>query len=93
MNNKSYTYDLVFSKPINNKNPINLVFGDDSTDPVSREHIASATVDLYEFSLLDNVYIDYGIDHNRISSNLNIIINKATSAYNLYAVLLMSHLN
>ena len=62
-------YDLAFSKPINNKNPINLAFGDDSTGPIAQEHIASAIIDLYEFSLFSNVIVDYGIDPNLVGSS------------------------
>lgn len=88
MSNKK-SYDLIFSKPLNNKNPINLIFGDDdSTTPIDREHIASATVDLYEFSLFDNVYVDYGIDYNRVSSNKQIHINKASQSNSDYNLLL-----
>lgn len=79
-------YYLAFSKPVNNQNPINLVFGDDSEGPVVREHIASAIVDLYEFSLFSNVVIDYGINSNLVGSRHNIAVLKAIIAKNTYYV-------
>lgn len=82
-------YDLVFFKPINNKNPINLVFGDDdSEEPIAHENTASAVINLYEFSLLSDVVIDYGIDQNLVGSGRNVTILKASIAKNTYSLLL-----
>lgn len=83
-------YDLVFSKPLNNKNPINLVFGgdDDSIDPEPRTHIVSAAVDLYEFSLLNKVSVDYGIDYNLMGINSSVIVIDAETSRNEYSLIL-----
>lgn len=80
-------YDLVLSKPLNNRNPINLVFGDDSEEPSHREHIAEAVVDLYEFSLFSSVIVDYGINQNLVGSSHNITILKANNAKNTFQLL------
>lgn len=80
-------YDLVLSKPLNNKNPINLVFGDDSEEPSYREHIVEAIVDLYEFSLFSSVIVDYGINQNLVGSSHDITILKANNAKNTFQLL------
>lgn len=80
-------YDLVLSKPLNNKNPINLVFGDDSEEPSYREHIVEAIVNLYEFSLFSSVIVDYGINPNLVGSSHDIAIFKSNNAKNTFQLL------
>jgi len=85
---KKNQYDLIFSKPLNNKNPINLVFGDDTVEPEAQENIASAIVDLYEFSLLSKASVDYGIDENLIGINSSIVVIDTGISRNEYGLIL-----
>lgn len=82
--NKRKSYDLVLSKSLNNKSPINLIIGDGNNE--HSDNIVDAVIDLYGFSLLEDVVIDYGINENLLSSKHNIVVQDSYDISNYHGV-------
>lgn len=79
-------YDLLFKDPLNNKSPINLVFGGGSDEPEPPQQVNKirGIIPLYNFSLFGGLSVDYGINPNLVYQQHQGRYKEATRLYGSY---------
>lgn len=79
-------YDLLFKDPLNNKSPINLVFGGGSDEPEPPQQVNEirGIIPLYNFALFGGLSIDYGINPNLVYQQHKGRYKEATELYHSY---------
>lgn len=74
-------FDLIFKDKPNNKNPINLVFNDDSGDHESSTNIIDSVLNFYDFGISSSVVIDYNLNDDLVYSADSFVFNGAQRSF------------
>ncbi|MGL4673610.1 MAG: hypothetical protein ACRCXK_01990 [Wohlfahrtiimonas sp.] len=79
--------DLVFKGKPNNKNPINLVFGDDGgIDPGHAVNVIDSVLSFYDFSVNSSVVIDYNLNDDLVYNADQLVFNHAKRSFKPFII-------